>query len=134
MIDFAWREELSESFGTVKRPVAEIFAMDTKGQWRALTMYVDSGADAIVLKQSIGELYGHKIEKGRPIRMKGIGDEEIPAYVHTMKFLIGQHEIETKVAIAKSDKIPNILGRLGVFNLFEIQFKNLEECTRFLKK
>jgi hypothetical protein len=70
MIDFAWREELSESFGKVKRPVAEIFAMDKNGQWHALTMYVDSGADAIVLNRSMGELYGHRIEEGRRIRMK----------------------------------------------------------------
>jgi hypothetical protein len=53
MTDFAWREELSESFGKVKRPVAEIFAMTKGGQWHALTMYVDSGADI----QKIDDVY-----------------------------------------------------------------------------
>ena len=42
MIDFAWREELSESFGKIKRPIAEVFIKDKYDNWRALTMYIDS--------------------------------------------------------------------------------------------
>ena len=75
MIDFAWREELSTSFGKVKRPVVEIFIKDNNGNWRAITMYADSGADACVLNRSFGELFGHDIKKGRRITMKGFGEE-----------------------------------------------------------
>lgn len=64
MIDFSWREDLSESFGKVKRPVAEIFIKDKEGSWRAFTMIIDSGADASVMNRSFGELFGHDIEKG----------------------------------------------------------------------
>ncbi len=134
MIDFAWRDELSESFGRVKRPVAEVFIKDIKGDWRAITMYVDSGADASVLNRSFGELFGHNVKKGQRIRMKGFGEEEIIAYVHAMELKIGKHEVKAKVVIAENDKVPNVLGRKDIFNIFEIQFKNLKECTRFLKK
>jgi len=134
MIDFAWREELSESFGRIKRPIAEVFIKDENGKWRALTMYIDSGADASVLSRSFGELFGHDVEKGKRIRMKGFGEEEIIAFVHTMDIKIGNHEIEAKVVIAENDKVPNVLGRKDVFNLFEIQFKSLKECTRFIKR
>jgi len=133
MTDFAWREELSESFGRIMRPVAEVFIKDKRGMWRALTMYIDSGADACVMSRSFGELFGHDIEKGRSIRMKGFGEEEIRAYVHNMEFKLGKHEIKVKVAIAENDNVPNVLGRTDVFNLFEIQFKNQKQCTRFLK-
>lgn len=134
MIDFSWREDLSESFGKVKRPVAEIFIKDKEGSWRALTMIIDSGADASVMNRSFGELFGHDIAKGRRIRMKGFGEGEIIAYVHTMMLKIGEHEIEAKVAITDIEKGPNVLGRKDIFNAFEIQFKNLEECTRFLRQ
>lgn len=133
MIDFTWRDELSESFGKVKRPVAEIFIKDKKGIWRAITMYIDSGADATVLSRSFGELFGHDVKSGRRIKMKGFGEEEIIAYIHSMQLKIGEYEIEAKVVVAENDKVPNVLGRKDIFNVFEIQFKNLKECTRFLK-
>lgn len=134
MIDFSWREELSESFGKIKRPTAEIFVKDKNNNWRALTMYIDSGADASVINRSYAELFGHNVKAGKRIRMKGFGEEEINAYLHTMKFLIGRHEVEVRVAVAENDKVPNVLGRIDIFNVFEVQFKNINECTRFIKQ
>ena len=125
---------MSESFGKIKRPIAEVFIKDKTGKWRALTMYIDSGADASVLSRSFGELFGHEVEKGKRIRMKGFGEEEIISFVHTMHLKIGKHEVEAKVVIAENDKVPNVLGRKDVFGLFEIQFKNVKECTRFVKR
>lgn len=134
MIDFAWREELSESFGRVKRPVAEAYIKDKNGKWRALTMYIDSGADSCVISRSMGELFGHNIEKGIRIKMKGFGEEEIIAFIHTMQVKLGSHEFEAKVAVADNDKVPNVIGRKDVFSLFEVQFKNLKYLTRFIRK
>lgn len=138
MIDFSWRDELSHSFGIVKRPVVEAFVKAEDNIWHALTMYVDSGADVTVINRSIGDLFGHNLKKGRKILMKGFGNQDIPAYVHTMRFKIGKHEFNANVAIPekyyKESKTPNVLGRKDVFNLFEIQFKNLKKCTRFVKR
>lgn len=134
MIEFSWREEISESFGIIKRPIAEVFIKDKKGTWRALTMYVDSGADTSVISRSFGELFGHNVERGRRIRMKGFGEEEIVAYVHNMEFKIGKYEFDVNVAVAENDKVPNVLGRKDVFDLFEIQFKNQKKATRFLRR
>ena len=133
MIKYDWHEEYSESFGLIKRPVAEIHIKDKNNIWRAITMYIDSGADISIIKKSFGELFGHDIKKGRKIRLKGISKEEVIAYIHKMDLLIGTHEIGIEVAIAESDDIPNILGRKDVFHLFEVQFKNRKQCTRFLK-
>lgn len=96
-------------------------------------MIIDSGADASVINRSFGELFGHDLKKGRPIRMKGFGEQEIAAYVHTMRLKIGEHELDAEVAIADIEKGPNVLGRKDIFNIFEIHFKNIAECTRFIK-
>lgn len=133
MIDYVWREELSTSFGRVKRPVAEIHIKDKSNTWRAINMYIDSGADVSIIKRGHGELFGHSLKKGRKIILKGIGEQEIIAFVHKMDLLVGTHEVEVEVAIAENDDVPNVLGRKTVFDLFEIQFKNKQQCTRFIK-
>lgn len=133
MIKYDWNDEYSESFGVVKRPVAEIHIKDKNNIWRAITMYIDSGADISIIKKSFGELFGHNIKKGRKIRLKGIGKEEVIAYVHKMDLLIGTHEIRIEAAIAENEDVPNVLGRMDIFHSFEIHFKNKEESTHFLK-
>jgi len=132
MIDYSWREELSEALGKVSRPVAEIHMKDKHNNWRAITMYIDSGADISIISRSFGELFGHHVEKGRKIRLKGISAEHLIAYIHKVSILIGKSEVEIEIAIATSDNVPNILGRQQIFNLFEIQFKNKKACTRFI--
>ena len=81
MIEYNWREEASESFGPVTRPIAEVHIKDKNKIWRALNMYIDSGADVSIMPKSFGELFGHEMKKGRKIRLKGI-DSEITAYIH----------------------------------------------------
>jgi len=134
MIEYRWREEGSESFGIVKRPIAEVHIKDKNNEWRAITMLVDSGADVSIISKSYGELFGHDLTKGRKIRLKGIGADEVVAYVHTMDMLIGKHEQNIEVAIANADLKVNILGRRNLFDLFEIQFRNKKQETWFLKK
>jgi len=134
MIKYHWHDEASESFGMVKRPVAEVYVRDKNGIWRALTMYVDSGADVSIMMRSFGELFGHDLKKGRKIRLKGIGPIHITAYVHRMEILVGRHMAAIDVAIAEDDSVPNVLGRRGLFDLFEIQFKNVEKQTWFLRR
>ena len=97
-------------------------------------MYVDSGADISIIPREHGELFGHNVKKGRKIRLKGVGPEHISAYVHKMDLLIGNHEIELDVAIAENNEVPKILGRKVVFDLFEVQFKNIKQQTRFIRK
>ena len=134
MTDFAWREELSEFFGKIKRPIAAVSIKSDDGKWHAITMLIDSGADASVMSRSFGELFGHNIKKGRKVPMKGFGEQVVIAYVHTMEIKIGKHVIKADVLVADDNNVPNVLGRKDVFNLFEIQFKNRKSLTRFIRK
>lgn len=132
MIHYQWRDEISTSLGRVKRPYAEIRMMDQKSNWHAITMLIDSGADITIVARSIGELYGHNVEKGKEIDLKGIGKAGVKAYIHKMTLLIGDHEVEVDVAVAQDDSVAqNILGRKDVFDFFEIHFK--KESTHFIR-
>lgn len=134
MIKYRWHEELSESFGVIKRPVAELHIKDKSNVWRAINMYVDSGADISIIRRDFGELFGHDVKKGRKIELKGIGEAIVIAYIHKMDLLVGKHEIKVEIAIAENDKVPNVLGRKIIFDIFEIQFKNIKQCTQFIRK
>lgn len=131
MIVFNWREEASQIFGKIKRPIAEIFVKDTSGIWRALTLYVDSGADVTILRRSYGDLLGLDVEKGRPAKFRGFGKEEIQTFLHDLDLKIGNNEIKTKVAICQDDSVPNVLGRVSVFDKYIISFLNGKEQTSF---
>ena len=97
-------------------------------------MYIDSGADVSIMMRSFGELFVHDLRKGRKIRLKGIGPIHIDAYIHKMHLLIGKEQIAIEVAISEDDNAPNILGRRGLFDQYEIQFKNKEQQTWFLNR
>lgn len=134
MTHYLWRDEASESLGRVKRPVAEVHLKDKNNIWRAVTMLIDSGADISVLSRGYGELFGHNVEKGRPIRLKSIQGTFLQAYIHNMEMLVGEQAVAVEVAISKEDDIRNVMGRKSLFDLFEIHFKNKKQETWFFRK
>jgi hypothetical protein len=129
MTSFKWREEASQIFGVIKRPIAQTYIKDTKGNWRAITLYIDSGADVTILSRSFGELLGFKVKSGRPAEFKGFGANKIHAYLHDMEIKIGNNSVKTKVAVCDSDDSVNVLGRYGIFDRYVISFLNGKQKT-----
>lgn len=130
---FDWKLEKSRVFGYIKRPVAEI-ALKANEDWQPIVVYVDSGADVTVLKRSYGELIGIAVEKGKYAEFKGVSGNKIKTYIHVVEMKIGDVEIEVKVAFAIDDTPPNLLGRIDVFNVFDLYFKSRTEETCFAAK
>jgi predicted aspartyl protease len=131
MTVFDWRIEGSEIFGTIKRPVVETFIKDRSGSWKAITLYIDSGADVTILSRSFGELLGFNIEKGRPARFKGFGKGHVETFLHNADIKIDDISVKTKIAISKYDDVPNVLGRYGIFDRMIISFLNGKAKTEF---
>jgi len=131
---FGWKIERSRVFGLIERPVAEIFLEDSVGDWQPIVVYVDSGADVTVLKKSFGEVLGIDMEKGEKAALGAVSGAKIETYVHNMKLRIGDHIVKARVAFATDDTPPNLLGRMDIFNLFEIHFRNRTHETCLSKK
>ena len=70
---------------------------------------------------------GVDVEQGDEKIFRGIVGELI-AYVHRIQMLINGRMVETRVAFAISE-VPNLLGRLDVFDVFEICFINGENFS-----
>ena len=60
---FKYRKEYSKLFGTVYRPVAEVYFKDAEGRDLISFMYVDSGADITLLPRELGENLDLTIEE-----------------------------------------------------------------------
>ena len=86
-------------------------------------MLVDTGADFCVLPRFIGELSVKDITQGKYIEIKGVvPGVRLIAYLHELKIMIGKKEFTTFIAIADSDDVPSILGRVNALNLFNANF------------
>lgn len=121
MIVFKYKEELLEK-GTVLRPVADVYLKTVKNNWLEFHPYIDSGADITMIPLSFGELLGWQIDKSKIFQTGGIRGS-VPIIYKTAEIRIGEKNIKTQIAWALLEEVPPLLGRKGVFDKFDILFK-----------
>lgn len=124
---FKFTVEASSTLGTVYRPIAKIRLRDASGNLFEMSVIVDSGADISMFSRRLGDIMGINVENGEAKTFRGIVGEVI-AYVHRIPIIIGEKEVSAAVAFALAD-VPNLLGRLDIFENFDIHFmKEKEVC------
>ena len=68
---------------------------------------------------------------GRRIELSGVGGSKTEAYVHELPARLGPgFELPIPFAIATVETVPNLLGRLGVFDRLQVDFDATLEQTR----
>ncbi|RLG25864.1 hypothetical protein DRN76_02155 [Methanosarcinales archaeon] len=124
-IEFPYTEEESDIFGNVLRPRISLdMFSNIRDEWLPMDdVLADTGADLTVLPRFIGELLTEDITDGKYSEIKGV----IPgiilvAYVHQIKVRLGNLEFEAPVAIADSNDVPSILGRVDAIDRFDANF------------
>lgn len=118
-IHFPFREEHSQIFGTILRPVAKVtFANEeiSVPQW----VYVDSGADVTLIPKSVGELLGFRLANEEISKVKGIGQQTVPVVFRKLKVQIGKKEVTIHVAWSLIEEVPMLLERKDILDYFEI--------------
>lgn len=122
MITFRYRKEHSNLFGTVYRPIAEVYFKDVEGKDLISFMYVDSGADITLLPRELGENLGLLIEEEEIQEISGVGGGSIPVIIKTIEMRIGDHAMNAMVAWSLEEDVPALLGRIDVFNDTRVSF------------
>jgi len=84
---------------------------------------VDSGAIVSLFNKEDCELLGYELKKGRYCSLKGMGGNPLDCYVHMIDMKIGEEEINANVAFSDSPKHELVLGRVDVFDKFEIDLR-----------
>lgn len=131
-IEFPFVEEKANIVPTILRPLARVKLINENMETTA-DMYVDSGADITLIPYSVGIALGFSLKPEDEIRrIGGVGGGKISVVVRRVKMRIGSMELNVRVAWCVSEDVPLILGRLDVFNKFDILFKEREEKVVFL--
>jgi hypothetical protein len=124
-IEFPYAREQSDILGPVKRPrlILEIFS-EMKKEWITIDeVLADTGADLTVLPHFIGEMLVEDITRGKYIEIKGVSPGAVLiAFVHNMRVRIKNRVFNLPIALADSNAVPAILGRLLGLDRFEVSF------------
>jgi hypothetical protein len=89
-------------------------------------MYLDSGADITLLPKSVGDSL--KFEVTDDIKeMKGVLDVPVPIILKNIDVKLCNIEFSIRVAWSMIEEVPLLLGRMDVFDKFEIVFMQKEK-------
>jgi hypothetical protein len=132
MITFKYKKEKSDLLGTIYRPVAEVGFKDKDGNLLVSFMYIDSGADITLIPRALGESLGLQFDEKEIEEIKGVGAATVPIIIRKMWLKLGKHEFEARIAWALEENVPPLLGRLDIFNRFEVRFKEKEKVVQFM--
>jgi predicted aspartyl protease len=124
-IEFPYVEEESGVLDSIKRPRIKMNALsELVSDWITIDeILADTGADFCVLPRYIGETLVKDITTGKYAEIKGVVPGTIlEAYVHQINVRIGNLEFVAPVAIADSNDVPSILGRVDALDRFDVNF------------
>lgn len=131
MIKFRYRKEIGRVEKIVFRPVADIEFESKNGEWIECHPYIDSGADVTLIPLSLGRLLGLEVDEERIEEIHGVGKQGIPVIFDDMNVKIENYIFKTKIAWALIEEIPPLLGRIGIFDYFHVNFKQDEKIIEF---
>ncbi|MBI2084045.1 MAG: retropepsin-like domain-containing protein [Candidatus Aenigmarchaeota archaeon] len=130
-VEFPFVMEKAYVIDFISRPFAEVALI---GDINEITewFFVDSGADVSLISRRLGELLGFKLKEGEEIKqLSGISTGTVPYILRTIKMRIGEKEFDVRIAWSLVEEVPLVLGRLDVFNKFDILFKERENKVIF---
>ena len=129
--EFSYRKMESSLVGTIERPVADIFMRTTGGEWIEFHPFIDSGADITLIPYSFGLMLGLSKDSEKIKELKGVRGIALPVVISKVKMRIGNIELNPRVAWALIEEAPPLLGRLDIFDKFDITFKENEGVISF---
>ena len=127
---FTYRKESGKITKVVYRPVAKVYVQSLKGEWIPFVPYIDSGADITLLPFSLGIKLGFEPTKDI-MNLHGVRGIGLPVEIRKVKMRIGNVELEPRVAWALVEEAPPLLGRLDIFDRFNIIFREKEGKITF---
>ena len=131
MPTFNYRKMESSLVGTIERPVAEILMESAEGEWIEFHPFIDSGADITLIPYSFGLMLGLSKNLGEIKELKGVRGIGLPVVITRVKMRIEEMELNPRIAWALIEGVPPLLGRLDIFDKFNITFKEKEGVILF---
>lgn len=125
-VSFPFKKEKSSVFGTILRPVAEVYFQHQKQDiWRYVTMIVDTGADYTLLPRFLAAPLGINLSKDcKLIDTQGVGgSSQVYLFKEKIKVRLGDLDRKIPIGFLANDYIPPLLGRQEFFDTFKVTFE-----------
>ncbi|OGK11800.1 hypothetical protein A2954_05085 [Candidatus Roizmanbacteria bacterium RIFCSPLOWO2_01_FULL_37_12] len=90
--------------------------------WRNSWFLLDSGADTTMLPLSMAKRLGLSYDSNKKGKLLGIGDKSLDGYSGSIIIKIGQKELKVRCDFIDAEDSTLLLGRLDVFDKFNIHF------------
>lgn len=131
MLTSKWRIRSHPYLGTIHVPLIDVEIQDPQGSFVPFSLCVDSGAVVSFLPRSAMQYLGLDPGAGRAIQLGGVGHYGLRARLYDLPIrLTGLPVATVPFAIAEVDNVPGLLGRLGIFDRFDITFDPTRRETR----
>ncbi|MFH1110579.1 MAG: DUF5677 domain-containing protein [Planctomycetota bacterium] len=127
---YKWQRRPTTHFGEVWFPIAQVELQTSQGRSRGFALQIDSGAVVSLLRRSTADLLGITLESGRRIALTSVGNATTGAYVHAIRTRFNEGlACDVRFAIADTEEVPNLLGRLDVFDSLQVYFDATLQVT-----
>ena len=117
-------------FGRIFNPLVNL-SVKAKWGWQPLWFLVDSGADTTMMTLQLGLKLGLSANQEQQTSLFGIGKKRLPAYPGKISLKLGEYEIQTRVYFIKAVESTLLLGRLDIFDRFNITFNSQTQHVVF---
>lgn len=130
MIEFPFVAKPSARYGILHIPIAKIDVAREQG-FETVSFLIDSGADLTVVSLALGARIGWKLsERDTSLQLAGMTGES-DFVERELEMMIGTQRVRARVAWAQNPDVTDVLGRLDVFDHFQIEFRQNERRTIF---
>lgn len=130
MVKFRYHQEPS-NLGPLLRPIANVILEANRIKVEA-SMYIDSGADITMIPFRFGKSLGFRQKPSDKIlEIKGVSGGGVPYIVKRVRITLGNKKFNIRLAWALIEEVPLLLGRMDIFDKFEIIFNENKEYIIF---
>jgi len=115
--------EVQTDLGPLPDPTIDLPVKTPEG-YKVLGFLVDTGADFTMLPFTVADALGVDIQNAPEMIVTGIRREEVRARLAEVTVRIGEMEVELPCLYCMKEDTPYLLGRMGLFQRFNIAFDN----------
>ena len=120
--EFPLRERRT-AFGSLPDPTIDL-PVRTAAGYKVMGFLLDTGSDFTTMPFAMAEELGVDIESAPEITVTGIKGEGVKARLAEVSVRIGEVEVQLPCLYCMKDNTPYLLGRMGLFQRFNIAFDN----------
>lgn len=133
MITFSFEEFYTENLGKILKPLAVVTLKHREHSLKDI-MLIDSGADVTLIPRDRGLFLKLKPPKHSEIKYLGGIAGGVAVVYRTLDVVIEKVKFPCRAAWAMTEDVPSVLGRLDVFDKFNIEFRQRDRKVMFKER